>query len=76
MNEGKPALLRMDTRYAIVGSQLYRRRMALNLRLQDVAAACGWSKQYYWRLENGVVSSIGEEAAQKLCAVLGDDLTG
>jgi transcriptional regulator with XRE-family HTH domain len=49
-----------DKRYELNGAALKEARARAQLTLKEVANKCGWSIQYQWRLENGLVQFVCE----------------
>ena len=57
----------VDKRYSFDGGELWSARDEAEITQVEFATFCGWSAQYQWRLENGLVETIGDAAR---CALL------
>jgi len=52
-----------DKRYEVDGRELMRKRLKHNgCTLERFAYLCGWTSAYQWKLENGAVKTVCEEA--------------
>lgn len=63
---------RYDVRYCLIddGDALRQARLKFGGTLIRMAFLCNWSPQYHWKLENGEVKTLTEEAALKIVAAL------
>ena len=61
-----------EIRYTINATKLRRLRKRLALKQSSFAGACGWSRAYQAKLENGSVVSVTEATAAVISAVVAD----
>ena len=64
----------IGTRWQLLPLELLRARTEAGMTQQRLADACGWSKNYVSKMENGRVRTLGAEAVDKLCDALNADV--